>query len=719
MGNKSSNNNIKSTKVLPRFCPGYRGHPCGKRIKTSKGFCSSQCQGFAFEDLTQDLLRSLGFQIERNILLNGREADIIAYKWIGLVSVRFLVECKSSTSNKKRIIDATERLCAAVTTLRSSNKVEFGLLITDRKPSPEAASFGKSHFVIVCSIDDLLSKIIFSPKYENSLQQLILNSSRPFKSDAPFIQQLARTSSGEENYIFDMIRDWLELKENGIMAVIGRSGAGKSLLLLKVSNEYINTVQYTSSRPFPLFIRIRDILTSEKSIQSSFLEYWKERFGLEFPDFDSVDQLLRTKRAFLILDGLDELPHLESNAPFIFRFQDFVQEYMKFSQILVSSRNVIIIEHLTSHLRQHIKFIHLQPWTEQQILQYLSSPEQDIYSKVRNLIKDNSRIRELAKLPLFCRMLTTIFSRNKYSEVRQDVDTVPLLYDMFVEYLLEADRWKAHRKVDIMIKNLKNLAIKAFKKNEEFIYNEKYIEECRYSSFFEERNNNSFIFFHSSFLEYWIAQGLVDELSGKKINMLSIRRFSQLIPEFIAHKLVRKIDVISFLLNSVISSNSSVNTIINGVEILGEINQIDYNCITKMVFSNTITLEKLWERINSEKIGSIVQEALLNFLSILGSEEASIKLIKLYQRPEYDYLRESAFGIHYYGSINIFLEEHRKIVQNPATNFDRATCAYLLGEYGEKCDIKLLSSLLNSKENLIKTVAENAIQKINNRYNLK
>lgn len=709
---KHTYNRKNKKDVSPMVCPGYRGHPCGRKVRTVRGFCSSRCQGFAFEDLVEDILRSLGYKTDRNFLLDGREVDVIATKDVTLGNVRFLVECKSGPGRKQRIIEAAERLCAAVTTLRNDNKVDFGLLVIEGKPSPNAVSYGASHCVLVSSIDELMSRVIFAPQYKQRLQQIKTRSSIPFGFEGPYVHQLARTPDDRQEDALDLIRDWISKWENGIMVVLGRSGVGKSVLLVEAAIRYLSVSVPVGSMPYPLFVRMRDIIGREKDIRSALLDYWRIQFGLQFPGFDAVDSLLRARRAILLLDGIDELPQRHATRFFWFGFQDFIQDYVEHSQILVSSRNVGVIEQLVGPQQNVTEYIYLEPWSSSQISKYLSSPGQDVHGTVAKLINDHAGIRELAKRPLFLRMLTVLFGVHRPSEVRTQINCPALLYQSFVKHLLHTDRWRTGKDGAQMAVILKELATDAFETGSDVICAGEYSEVCRMSSFFEQRDQRTFVFFHKSMLDYWIAQALVDELSHRQPKMLTKARFSHLTPEFVAQKLISKQKLVPFLLDTITDLAHSQNAVINCVEILGEMNQMHCNCVAQVLFNNELLLNALWRFINDNKDKRQVLEASLNFLSILGSEEAARKLRELYESPDFDYLIDSAFGLEYYGSKEVFIEECRSIVKNKVTHYDRATCAYLLGEYGDSADIDILKNLSLETSVYMKETAFEAMEKI-------
>lgn len=706
----------KNDASLPRYCPGFRGHPCGKLVKTAKGFCSSNCQGHAFEDLVEDILDSLEYKIQRNIMIKGKEIDILAVQWNGLVPIRFLVECKSGDKRRATMLEYCERVCAAVSVLRSAHIIDFGLLVFEERPSPQAIAFAESSSVLVCSIDDLLYRFCMSPRYLMELKKIDLAHSRPFGFELTYVNQPLKTTMGIKVDARTSMRGWLEDQHGGLLAITGTSGIGKSALLLKTTIDLLEACQCTANRPLPLFARIRDIVDLTTNIEGALLYHWTERYGLRFPSFHSIDRLLRSNRAILILDGLDELPSGLTAKRFLFQFQDFLREKIQYSKIVVSSRKNSIIRNLLGPLSEDIDMYQLERWTSEEVGLYFDVPGHDDNGVIRDLIAKNSRIRSLIDRPIFCRMMATLNKQKDQPISYKNIDSLPILYRTFTNYLLETDKWKVEKSIPELESILSCVAVSVFQTKDELLRRDEYPDYVQEVSFFEPRGSQHFSFFHRSFLEYWIAEGIHSEISVGDCSLMSVSRFSHLIPEFLAFKLSNDDSAIQHILEAIISSKSSDTLVINAVEVLGELNQFRTDHIAQMIFSDKSIEDQIWSRVTEgDTSNGFVKEALLNFLSILGSEKAAIKLLDVYDDPSFDPRYDSAFGEEYYGSIGIFLEETRKIAGNPSAHYDQAICANLLGKYGDIEDIRLLSSLPKSDLRFVNETRLKAIDAIERR----
>jgi hypothetical protein len=240
------------------------------------------------------------------------------------------------------------------------------------------------------------------------------------------------------------------------------------------------------------------------------------------------------------------------------------------------------------------------------------------------------------------------------------------------------------------------------------------VDTCRASAFLEEDRDGAFGFFHRSMLEYWEAEALVRDLQTGRFEMLGGARFTHLVPEFVAYSLKEAKGLVPKLLGMIREGTEPAedNAAINAIEILGELNQMEGDHVRLLLLANTELLESVRDVANSSTAGTWVKEATLNLLSILGDEDAARALQSLYEREDFDYMADSAFGLEYYGSREVFLEECRRIAARPTAHFDQATCSYLLGEFGHREDVALLRTVQGETDGFVRDSAAKAIRKI-------
>ena len=167
--------------------------------------------------------------------------------------IRFLVECKSGDTRYATMLEYCERVCAAVSAMRTAHIIDFGLLVFEEKPSPQAIAFAEGNSVSVCSIDDLLFRFCMSPRYLSELERIDFVHSQPFGFELTYVNQPLKTTAGIKVDARTSMRDWLEARHSGLLAITGRSGIGKSALLLKTAI-YLKRANALLIDPF-LFLR--------------------------------------------------------------------------------------------------------------------------------------------------------------------------------------------------------------------------------------------------------------------------------------------------------------------------------------------------------------------------------------------------------------------------------------------------------------------------------
>lgn len=710
------------TSIGTRLCPGFRGNPCGKEITLKSGYCSARCQGYAFEDKAQDFLRGLGWIISRNVLIDGSESDIIAKRWDGFNNVSYLVECKSGVYQKQKYLEITERLCSIVGTLRPKGKIDYGLLIFEKKPSPAAVTFGKNNFVTVLSLDDLVSNIVDIDGYKDYLSALLKSVNRAFGDDPFYVTQSARKDEDRGRDASECLKEWIESPHSGLLAINGRSGIGKTTLLLRIAHEYADRTSFTKGKPLVLVVRVKDLLGIGRDIGHGLADYLRDATGSGGLNYQMLKTLLERYRAILILDAIDEFPiEKDEYRTLLLRLQDFLKENASIFKIILSSRDSTIFEREFGLGSESIEFVYVEPFNKTILCSNITKREVDATLKARLLdaIKNNVRLSELVTIPLLFQMLRSVIRKGGQPDINS-VQSRGHLYELFSEVLLENDKWIMRDKRSDMIDKLKGISFQIWDTGEKYYIPKTEGDNLNCSSFLVTNDRTKYFFCHESFYEYWIAVKLAEDIKGGSTTTIGRRRFTQLIPEIIAYKLSlemdRIYDICKGLLNVVLNGENGETKIINTVEILGEMNQIKRNIISDMVLGNDEIYGAMCRNIDYSDSG-YVKEAILNFLSILGSKASCNQLIEMYRHPEFSVLNHSAFGLQYYGSMAVFLEELRRITLNPLSNYDRVTCAWCLGEYGSIDDVEVIRSIFGENDPFAKEVALEAIAKLRNRRN--
>ena len=239
--------------------------------------------------------------------------------------------------------------------------------------------------------------------------------------------------------------------------IVGGPGSGKTTLLkhltLKSCKENLKTQERTI---VPVFITLRQYSESGKDLREYINDVF-ERYN--FPKAKKfIEEDLKNGKCLLFLDGFDELASTERQKTVTEDIETFIRKYPG-NQVVVTSR----IAGYHDELKGFEK-LELMLFDDHQITQFItnwfgkSNPAKA--KSMGEAIKENEKIRELARNPLLIAIIAVI-----YEEDRQLPQRRVKLYERCVEVLLS--KWDvAHRiknKYDAEAKQkiLRKLALEA------------------------------------------------------------------------------------------------------------------------------------------------------------------------------------------------------------------------------------------------------------------
>lgn len=213
---------------------------------------------------------------------------------------------------------------------------------------------------------------------------------------------------------------WKEiLQDKARIMLIGQLGAGKTTLLQHIAIQCNDG----SFRPdlLPIFVRLKYFVEDIKDLGiSSFLDYLsRDYISTQVINERKIllDKLLRSGRALILLDGLDEISQNDINEvlKMMRRFLDY--PYNK-NPCVISCRKSA--EDYNSNLFREFKYLQLEYFGIEQIQEFAKNwfkaiPEistQKAEEEASNFVKHlerNKRIREFAGIPLLLHLICFVF----------------------------------------------------------------------------------------------------------------------------------------------------------------------------------------------------------------------------------------------------------------------------------------------------------------------
>ncbi|MDZ8224427.1 NACHT domain-containing protein, partial [Nostoc sp. ChiVER01] len=206
------------------------------------------------------------------------------------------------------------------------------------------------------------------------------------------------------------------------LVILGDPGSGKSSLLQYLTLQWAETpIQDISSLPIPLLIELRTYVRSRDNQECrNFLEFFQQGSGFICSlNQYQLDSLLKTGKAFVMFDGLDEVFEPSKREEAITDIINFTHNY-PLVRVLVTSR---VIGYQPQRLRD-ISFRHfmLQDLEREQIQEFINRWHNFAFSdllekqrkkeRLERAIQDYPAIRQLAVNPLLLTMMA-ILNRNQ------------------------------------------------------------------------------------------------------------------------------------------------------------------------------------------------------------------------------------------------------------------------------------------------------------------
>ncbi|MEV6241301.1 NACHT domain-containing protein [Lentzea sp. NPDC051838] len=200
--------------------------------------------------------------------------------------------------------------------------------------------------------------------------------------------------------------------------ILGDPGAGKSTLAAKFAHDI--AVDGTGRVPFLLVLR--EFATSFDEGGHDLLHYLEKLCQAPYnlkPPRDGVEYLLRTGRAVVVLDGLDELVQTELRRRVVSLVEGFAHLY-PLVPLLVTARKIgyedaplsddLFVKRLIAEFDQHQTDQYVRQWFR---LDEATSPAE--YEQLtRSFMEDSEQIPELRSNPLLLTLLCAMYSSDRY-----------------------------------------------------------------------------------------------------------------------------------------------------------------------------------------------------------------------------------------------------------------------------------------------------------------
>jgi predicted NACHT family NTPase len=220
--------------------------------------------------------------------------------------------------------------------------------------------------------------------------------------------------------------------------ILGKPGAGKTTFLKHLANQCIHG--RFNPELVPIFIVLREFSVSDK--KSGLLTYIKKEMETEGVPPEQVEALLKSGKALLLLDGLDEIKREES--------QHLIDAVQKLLNMFPINRCVITCRIAAQeYIFPEFTEVEVADFTENQIGNFVQKwfvkrkidQAQDLIQRFHKKLNTNKSSKELASNPLFLTLLCLVFEDlNEFPRKRSE------LYKDGLDLLLK--KWDSKRNIE-------------------------------------------------------------------------------------------------------------------------------------------------------------------------------------------------------------------------------------------------------------------------------
>jgi predicted NACHT family NTPase len=216
-----------------------------------------------------------------------------------------------------------------------------------------------------------------------------------------------------------LFQQWIagiQIAENySKIRILGNPGTGKTTFLQHLALQ-CNRGLFMANRVL-IFITLKSFVEESKEIgEVSFLNYiHSEFFASSITNQSTIENLFCEGRVLLLLDGLDEVLNIDTNAVYQ-EIDRFTEKYYK-NLFIITCRTAGKIHNLNGFID-----VEIAPFTSEQITEFsqkwfatlIKNPTEDTHQQAVQFIQlldlpENLRFRQLAATPLFLHLACWIF----------------------------------------------------------------------------------------------------------------------------------------------------------------------------------------------------------------------------------------------------------------------------------------------------------------------
>jgi len=512
-------------------------------------------KGTNFEQEVLKLFSLMGYNVERNRLLNGRQIDIYGEKESPPGDkIRIAIECKDQEGNVS--VTDVDSFFTKIYPSLNDRSLDRGYIISKSDFSGPAKESAIKNKIVCQTYSELLRSLI---SFDHYIDYLIddYNDSPISKHYIDLEGSLSASGEGQEIKIESYIQDWVKQKRvrKNHISILGEYGTGKTTLCKRLAHDFAKEYKLNpASSRIPILVNLRDYSKAMNLQQliTDLLVNTHRLLGMNYSIFMKMNE---AGKFVLLFDGFDEMAQKVSNIVTVLNFEELAKtakpeeskviltcrtEYFRSNreerEILSSSEG----KYIDLKDRPNFEILYLLPFSLSKIKLFLQKIDYSNADQNFEKIRETYNLYELSKRPVLLDMIA--ISLPQLAQVGKTVNAGKL-YEVYTDEWVRRDIASGRAfltqeiKEQIVLKlahimfyeNIPNLSyqyLRDFVRKEFRLEDEKDIDYCEHEvqecAFLKREANDNFTFVHKSFMEFFVAKSIIKIIQNGKNDGLSV-----------------------------------------------------------------------------------------------------------------------------------------------------------------------------------------------------
>lgn len=467
------------------------------------------------------ILQELEFDNFKKLSKNIFKAELK----LGKIEVPFIINIHYS--RKKAILEDEIKMFFA--DLNMNKGTVKGIFIGYPEFNKKAREIAEKLDIITLDLYELLNSLSDSSEYRQKIYKEYKNYTKNYIPHQLYDK--------ESHYEFDSLLNYIEHNPSRPVFIEGEIGIGKTTLLKSIFSHLAKKANADAKQRIPFYADLKNF-SSYSNLEDFIYQEVFRKNNLKLRSPNSFNILCEEKRLIFLFDNLDKVGASESDEVISLAKQLRVLSDKGVSVIITAPEGYFCVDfknklYYTRFLKEsfeetNLVLFKIEPFNLSQIKQRISNP------KLQRLVSRNEFLKEICKVPIFLDIFSNLDinedeTLEKFSDIYKesikqwDVEYLTSMgKEMFCEEmarsLFENGAFDIKTDLPAYMENFIENQYKAMPFSLELLKTD--IKKAFFIR--EEKDKNNFNFLHSSFIYFFIAKRLIEEIRKGNYNRIDI-----------------------------------------------------------------------------------------------------------------------------------------------------------------------------------------------------